>query len=197
MSNIVFIYLNNNSMGLFDFLKKKETSINDRNVYVDSKYSNGILHLGFLNEDIDITVDVRRVCAPSGGFGVMYDCYNMALRQWVQQGIGETEFTVDMTRIVSLFTRKSNPEDVMKAVLKQHIAERGRLIDSDFCTYVTELYLVAEKTNGHCDRNKFFERMLQVAVSNYKKHFYVTMYKREGMGLRPYLVSFKEYICNN
>ena len=128
MSNIVFIYLNNNSMGLFDFLKKKETSINDRNVYVDSKYSNGILHLSFLNEDIDITVDVRRVCAPSGGFGVMYDCYNMALRQWVQQGIGETEFTVDMTRIVSLFTRKSNPEDVMKAVLKQHIAERGRLI---------------------------------------------------------------------
>ena len=147
-------------MGLFDFFKKKETSINDRNGYVNvnSKYSNGILRLSFLNENIDITVDVKRVCAPNGGFGVMYDCYNMALHQWVQQGIGETEFTVDMTRIVSLFTRESKPEDVMKTVLKQHIAEKGRLIDSDFCTYVTELYLVSEKINGHCDRNVFLIR---------------------------------------
>lgn len=186
-------------MGLFDFFKKKETFINDRDVYVNSKYSNGILHEGilylrFLNENIDITVDVRRVCAPNGGFGVMYDCYNMALRQWIQQGIGETEFTVDMTRIVSLFTRGLNSEDVMKTMLKQHIAERGRLIDSDFCTYVTELYLVSEKINGHCDRNIFFDKMLQVAESNYKKNFFVTMYKRTGMGLQPYLISYKDYI---
>lgn len=82
----------------------------------------------------------------------------------------------------------------MKAVLKQHIAERGRLIDSDFCTYVTELYLVSEKINGHCDRNVFFDKMLQVAESNYKKYFFVTMYKRTGMGLQPYLISYKDYI---
>ena len=122
--------------------------------------------------------------------GVLYDCYIVAISQWQLQSLEEPEFVKDITEVISLLDKGYSKDDVMKQLIKDHINKYGKLVDSDLCTFISELYLALTAFDGHCDRDILLKNMMKVAEQNYADKMYLTKYRMSGFGLEPYLVPF-------
>ena len=126
----------------------------------------------------------------------MYDCFIVALGQWQQQGMGEDDFIKDMEEVVNLVADGNTEKIVMETLLKKHVARTGRIIDTDLCTYISELYLALIAVKGSCNRNNLLDQMMQVAEKGFGNKLFITQYRRSAFGIQPYLVSFAEFSRN-
>lgn len=181
-------------MGFFDLFRKTSSSSSEKSIR--KNYVGNMIHLTFPTPKGDFTVKANSVSGPGGAKGVMYDCFIVALGQWQQQGMGEDDFIHDMEKVVNLVVDGNNNKTVMETLLKQHIAQSGRLIDTDLCTYISELYLALIAVNGSCNRNELLEQMMQVAERGFENKLFITQYRRSAYGIQPYLVSFADFSRN-
>lgn len=163
---------------------------------IEKKYIGNEIHITFPTIRGDYTVVVESVASPNGMKGVMYDCFLVAAGQWQRQGMGEDDFIKDMKEVMRLLTDGNNNEAIMTSLLKQHISQSGRLIDTDLCTYISELYLALIAVNGDCNRNLLLDQMMQVAERNFGDKLFITRYRRNGWNIQPFLVPFSEFIRN-
>ena len=159
---------------------------------VQKRYHGNKVVFSFPKENISIEVD--SVNAPNGSKGVLYDCFLVALGQWHKQGMSEEDFIKDMSNVINLVTSGHSDEEVMDTLLSEHISSFGRLIDTDLCTCISEMQMVLSALNRNCNRNDFFNRMMQYAQNRFGDKLFITNYKNTGLGLQPYLVSYKEFI---
>lgn len=106
--------------------------------------------------------------------------------------MGEDDFIQDMEKVVNLVVDGNNEKTIMETLLKQHIAQTGRLIDSDLCTYISELYLALVAINGSCNRNSLLDQMIQVAEREFGNKILITQYRYSEFGLQPFLVPLTE-----
>ena len=177
-------------MSIIDYLKK----IFSTGGAVQKRYHGNKVVFSFPKENISIEVD--SVSAPNGSKGVLYDCFLVALGQWHKQGMGEDDFIKDMTKVINLVTSGHSDEEVIGTLLSEHISSFGRLIDTDLCTCVSELQMVLSALNRNSNRNDLLTRMMQYAQKRFGDKLFITKYKNTGLGLQPYLVSYKEFIKN-
>lgn len=152
----------------------------------------------------EIVVTADSITSPNGDKGVGYNCYLLAAGRWLTQGMDEAEFISDITKVISLIADQPLPRDVNKvadSLLKEHINQNGRLIDSDLCTYISEVFLglnaFSEKETGKSLslkwRDKLLEMMFTYAEQHFASYLYITQYRRTPFGLQPILVNFKEF----
>ena len=181
-------------MGFFDFFKSASSESNEVSVRKD--YNGNQLVLVFSTCKGHATVVVDTAPGPGGRRGVMYDCFMVALNRWMQQGMEESEFIDDMKKVMGYVASGKTSQETMNLLLREHISDKGRLIDSDLCTYISELYLATKALNGSCNRQVLLDEMMQVAERNFGNNLYITQYRRVGMGLQPYLVSFSDFVRN-
>ena len=180
-------------MGFFDLFKSSSPSSEKA---IKKNYVGNMIHLTFPTSKGDFTVKANRVSGPGGAKGVMYDCFIVALGQWQQQGMGEDDFIKDMEEVVNLVADGNTEKTVMETLLKKHVARTGRIIDTDLCTYISELYLALIAVKGSCNRNNLLEQMMQVAEKGFGNKLFITQYRRSAFGIQPYLVSFAEFSRN-
>lgn len=178
-------------MGFFDLFKS--TSPSSSETSIRKNYVGNMIYLTFPTSKGDFTIKANSVGGPGGTKGVKYDCFIVALGQWQQQGMGEDDFIHDMEKVVNLVADGNNNKTVMETLLKQHIAQFGRLIDTDLCTYISELYLALIAINGSCNRNELLDQMMQVAERGFGSKLFITQYRRSAFGIQPYLVSFADF----
>ena len=178
-------------MGFFDLFKSTSPSSSEKSIR--KNYVGNMIYLTFPTSKGDFTIKANSVGGPGGTKGVMYDCFIVALGQWQQQGMGEDDFIHDMEKVVNLVADGNNNKTVMETLLKQHIAQFGRLIDTDLCAYISELYLALIAINGSCNRNELLDQMMQVAERGFGSKLFITKYRRSAFGIQPYLVSFADY----
>jgi hypothetical protein len=181
-------------MGFFDLFKSTSPSSSGKSIR--KNYVGNMIHLTFPTSKGDFIVKANSVSGPGGAKGVMYDCFIVALGQWQQQGMGEGDFIHDMEKVVNLVADGNNNKTVMETLLKRHIAQSGRLIDTDLCTYISELYLALIAINGSCNRNELLDQMMQVAERGFGNKLFITQYRRSAYGIQPYLVSFADFSRN-
>ncbi|MBP9984534.1 MAG: hypothetical protein KBF13_05370 [Prevotella sp.] len=186
-------------MGWLDFLFKKSSSSQDsqEEVTVKKEYVGNNLKLTFNTKRGEATVNVSSVKGPNGQKGVMYDCFLIAAKRWMQQGMEEDDFISEMKKVIKDVADGLSSNQIMCSLLQKHIAEKGRLVDTDLCTYISELHLAQTAVNGTCDRNELLDQMMQVAEKNFSSNLFITMYRQSPMGLQPYLVSFNNFVKNN
>lgn len=180
-------------MGLLELFRKNSIS-QEKDVSVQKKYIGDNLQLTFNAGKGNVVINVVTSITPTGSRGVMYDCFLIAANKWLQQGLEESEFISDMKNIISLASDGLTSKEIMKLLLKQHISANGRLLDSDLCTYISELYLAQTALTGYCNRDVLLDEMMQVAERNFGDCLFITMYQRVGIGLQPYLVTFEEFV---
>ena len=180
-------------MGFFDLFKSSSPSSEKA---IKKNYVGNMIHLTFPTSKGDFTVKATSVSGPGGAKGVMYDCFIVALGQWQQQGMGEDDFIKDMEEVVNLVADGNTEKTVMETLLKKHVARTGRIIDTDLCTYISELYLALIAVKGSCNRNNLLEQMMQVAEKGFGNKLFITQYRRSAFGIQPYLVSFAEFSRN-
>lgn len=180
-------------MGFFDLFKSTSSSSGKS---IRKNYVGNMIHLTFPTSKGDFTVKANSVSGPGGAKGVMYDCFIVALGQWQQQGMGEDDFIHDMEKVVNLVADGNSNKTVMETLLKQHIALSGRLIDTDLCTYISELYLALIAINGSCNRNELLDQMMQVAERGFGNKLFITQYRRSAYGIQPFLVTFTDFSRN-
>lgn len=178
-------------MGFFDLFKSTSPSSSEKSIR--KNYVGNMIYLTFPTSKGDFTIKANSVGGPGGTKGVKYDCFIVALGQWQQQGMGEDDFIHDMEKVVNLVADGNNNKTVMETLLKQHIAQFGRLIDTDLCTYISELYLALIAINGSCNRNELLDQMMQVAERGFGSKLFITQYRRSAFGIQPYLVSFADF----
>ena len=178
-------------MGFFDLFKSTSPSSSEKSIR--KNYVGNMIYLTFPTSKGDFTIKANSVGGPGGTKGVMYDCFIVALGQWQQQGMGEDDLIHDMEKVVNLVADGNNNKTVMETLLKQHIAQSGRLIDTDLCTYISELYLALIAINGSCNRNELLDQMMQVAERGFGSKLFITQYRRSAFGIQPYLVSFADF----
>lgn len=174
-------------MSILDYLKRVFSTGGS----VQKRYCGNKVVFSFPKENISIEVD--SVNAPNGSKGVLYDCFLVALGQWHKQGMSEGDFIRDMSNVINLVTSGHSDEEVMDTLLSEHISNFGRLIDTDLCTCISELQMVLSALNRSSDRNDLLNRMMRYAQNRFGDKLYITKYKNTGMGLQPYLVSYKEF----
>ena len=180
-------------MGFFDLFKRTSQSSEKS---IKKEYVGNMVYLTFPASNGAFTIKVKSVDGPGGAKGVMYDCFLIALGQWQQQGMGENDFIQDMEKVVNMVANGMDNKNVMEKLLNQHIAQSGRLIDTDLCTYISELYLAIIAIKGSCNRNLLLDQMMQVAEQEFGSSLYITNFKRSAFGLQPYLVSFADFAKN-
>ena len=178
-------------MWLFDLFKDSSDSSKKE---IQKKYVGNEIHITFPTSNGEYVVIVDSISTPDGMKGVMYDCFLVAARQWQRQGMREDDFIKDMKEVMRLITEGNDNDSVMKTLLRQHISQTGRLIDTDLCTYISELYLALIAVNGYCDRNLLLDQMMQVAERNFGDKLFITRYRRNGWNIQPFLVPFSEFI---
>ena len=178
-------------MGLFDFLK-----VSSSDDQVTKNYVGGNIHLTIKTQFGSYTVKAQSASGPGGAKGVMYDCFLIAVGQWVQQGMEENEFISDMAKVVKMIAEGKSDNEVMFSLLSEHKSKNGRIIDSDMCTYISEIMMAKIAVKGSCDRDILLDQMMQVAERSFGDSLYITQYRRSGMGMQPYLVTFYEYTKN-
>lgn len=159
---------------------------------IRKSYIGNIIHLTFPTLKGDFTIKANSVGGPEGPRLVMYDCFFLPLAQWQQESMGEDDFIQDMEKVVNLVVDGNNEKTIMETLLKQHIAQTGRLIDSDLCTYISELYLALVAINGSCNRNSLLDQMIQVAEREFGNKILITQYRYSEFGLQPFLVPLTE-----
>ena len=166
-------------MGFFDLFKSTSPSSSGKSIR--KNYVGNMIHLTFPTSKGDFIVKANSVSGPGGAKGVMYDCFIVALGQWQQQGMGEGDFIHDMEKVVNLVADGNNNKTV---------------IDTDLCTYISELYLALIAINGSCNRNELLDQMMQVAERGFGNKLFITQYRRSAYGIQPYLVSFADFSRN-
>ena len=179
-------------MGFFDFFKSSSSSSNS----ATKKYVGEDIHLTIPTRTGSYTVKAKSVNGPNGSKGVMYDCFMVALSQWAQQGMDESEFITDMKKVVELIAEGKSDNEVMFSLLSAHKAKNGRIIDSDMCTYISEILMAKIAVKGSCNKNVLLDQMMQVAERSFGDSLYITQYRRSGFGLQPYLIPFSEFVRN-
>lgn len=179
-------------MGFFDFFKSSP-KINS----LSKNYVGDEIHLTIPTKTGSYTVKAKSAPGPNGSKGVMYDCFIIALGQWAQQGMEESEFISDMQKVVEMIADGKSDNEVMYSLLSTHRSKNGRIIDSDMCTYISEILLANIAVKGSCNRNVLLDKMMQIAERSFGDSLYMTQYRRSGFGLQPYLVPFSEYVRNN
>lgn len=182
-------------MGFFDLFKDSSSFSNSKKS-IRKNYVGNMVHIIFPTSKGDYTIKVQSIGGPDGRKGVMYDCFLVAIGQWQQQGMGEDDFIKDMQEVVNLVAAGNSENVVMENLLGKHIAQSGRLIDTDLCTYISELYLALVAIKGSCNRNILLDQMMQLAERNFGDKLFLTKYKRTGFGIQPYLVPFSELLRN-
>lgn len=180
-------------MGFFDLFKNSSPSSEKS---IKKNYVGNMIHLTFPTSKGEFTVKANSVGGPGGAKGVMYDCFIVALGQWQQQGMGEDDFIKDMEEVVNLVVDGNTEKTVMETLLKKHVARTGRIIDTDLCTYISELYLALIAVKGSCNRNNLLDQMMQVAEKGFGNQLFITQYRRSAYGIQPYLVSFTDFAKN-
>lgn len=181
-------------MGFFDLFKSTSPSSSGKSIR--KNYVGNMIHLTFPTSKGDFTVKANSVSGPGGAKGVMYDCFIVALGQCQQQGMGEDDFIHDMEKVINLVADGNSNKTVMETLLKQHIAQSGRLIDTDLCTYISELYLALIAINGSCNRNELLDQMMQVAERGFGNKLFITQYRCSAYGIQPFLVTFTDFSRN-
>lgn len=180
-------------MGFFDLFR---TSSLYSKKSIKKNYVGNMIHLTFTTSKGKFTVKANSVGGLGGAKGVMYDCFIVALGHWQLQGMGEDEFIKDMEEVVNLVADGNTEKTVMETLLKKHVARTGRIIDTDLCTYISELYLALIAVKDSCNRNNLLEQMMQVAEKGFGDKLFITQYRRSAFGIQPYLVSFAEFSRN-
>ena len=180
-------------MSFFDLFKRSSLSSEKS---IKKNYVGNMIHLTYPTSRGDFTVKANSVCGPGGAKGVMYDCFIVAIGQWQQQGMGEDDFIKDMKEVINLVADGNAENRVMETLLRKHVARTGRIIDTDLCTYISELYLALIAVKGSCNRNNLLDQMMQVAEKEFGNNLFITQYKRSAFGIQPYLVSFAEFSRN-
>lgn len=175
-------------MGVFDLFSDLWVGRN-----IKKKYVGNMTHLTFPTSKGEYTIIAKSANNPSGGKGITYDCFIIALNRWMMQGMSETDFIKDMKVVVNLVVEGNSAKETMEILLRKHIDKNGRLIDTDLCTYISELYMALVAIKGSCDRNYLLDQMLQVAEKNFGYNLYITQYRNSGFGLQPYLIPFNEF----
>ncbi len=181
-------------MGIFDLFKRTSHSSKES---IKKEYVGNMVHITFPTSNGSFTIKAKSVDGIGESKGVVYDCFIVAINQWQKQGMGENDFIHDMEKVVNMVSNGIDNKNVMKTLLNQHIAQSGRLIDTDLCTYISELYLAIIAIKGNCDRDILLDQMMQVAEHEFSKYIYITQYKRSASGLQPYLVSFADFVNNS
>ena len=161
------------------------------------KYVADEIHLTIPAKTGSYTVKAKSAPGPNGSKGVMYDCFIIALGQWAQQGMEESEFISDMQKVVEMVADGKPDNEVMYSLLSTHRNKNGRIIDSDMCTYISEILLANIAVNGSCNRTVLLDKMMQIAERSFGNSLYMTQYRRSGFGLQPYLIPFSEFVKNN
>lgn len=151
-----------------------------------------MVHFTFPTPKGDCTIKVDCLPLPNGDKGVLYDCFITAINQWQQQGMSEEDFIKDMKEVISLVIDGNSDKTVMEILLKKHINDHGRLIDTDLCTYISELYMAFVAIKGDCDRNYFLNQMFQIAIQEFGHKLFFTKYRRTATGIKPYLIPYSE-----
>lgn len=180
-------------MGFFDLFRRTSPSSMKS---IKKDYVGNMIHLTFSTAKGEYIVKAKSVNGPNGAKGVMYDCFLVALGQWQQQGMSENDFIKDMEKVINLIVGGNDNKSVMKTLLRQHISKSGRLIDTDLCTYISELYLALIAIKGSCNRDVLLDQMMQVAEQEFGNKLYITKYKRSAYGIQPYLVTFADFARN-
>lgn len=180
-------------MFFFD-LFKDSSSFSKKSIR--KNYVGNMVQIIFPTSKGEYTIKVQSLGGPDGRKGVMYDCFLVAIGKWQQQGMGEDDFIKDMQEVVTLVATGNSENVVMENLLRKHITQSGRLIDTDLCTYISELYLALVAIKGNCNRNSLLEQMMLVAERNFGDKLFITKYKRTGFGLQPYLIPFSELVRN-
>lgn len=179
-------------MGFFVFFKSSP-KINS----LTKKYVADEIHLTIPTKTGSYTVKAKSAPGPNGSKGVMYDCFIIALGQWAQQGMEESEFISDMQKVVEMVADGKPDNEVMYSLLSTHRNKNGRIIDSDMCTYISEILLANIAVKGSCNRTVLLDKMMQIAERSFGNSLYMTQYRRSGFGLQPYLIPFSEFVKNN
>ena len=161
------------------------------------KYVADEIHLTIPTKTGSYTVKAKSAPGPNGSKGVMYDCFIIALGQWAQQGMEESEFISDMQKVVEMVADGKPDNEVMYSLLSTHRNKNGRIIDSDMCTYISEILLANIAVKGSCNRTVLLDKMMQIAERSIGNSLYMTQYRRSGFGLQPYLIPFSEFVKNN
>lgn len=162
---------------------------------ITKKYVGDEIHLTIPTQSGTYTIKVNSVPRPDGCKCVMYDCFHIALGKWIQGTLEESEFIHDMKEVVNMVASGKTDNDVIYSLLFTHKAKNGRIIDSDVCTYISEILMAKIAVKGSCNRDCLLEQMMQVAERSFGDSLYITKYRRTVFGLQPYLITFKEFMC--
>lgn len=183
-------------MDLFNFWNTKKNTIS-------YQYNKGNKQVVF---DFTMKVGALKIILNSAQIEepvILISCYDPRMGSITKIGYGEQDFADDIQKLIEIIDSKDMGDmafyNAFDIFVSEHIKEFGRLIDTDLFRIIAEIITMMEalslKNNipfTEEDRIDITKTFVNRGLSRFSNYFYITRYRRNGLGLEPYLEKYSK-----
>lgn len=156
--------------------------------------SDGILKITFQTPKGNRVIECDTMQTPDGDIGVVYDCYSIFLNRIMKNVTDIDYFVGKIDRAVNLLNEGKSLDVVLNTLIREHINQHGRIIDTDLMMMTNVLELVIIAAHGKVNSETLRLQSAGIAMNQYEDKFFITGYHRTPFGIQPDLISANEFM---
>lgn len=103
-------------------------------------------------------------------------------------------FVGKIDRAVNLLNEGKSLDVVLNTLIREHINQHGRIIDTDLMMMTNVLELVIIAAHGKVNSETLRLQSAGIAMNQYEDKFFITVYHRTPFGIQPDLISANEFM---